>query len=157
MKKTPETTKKESLRLADRRLPLSSDIEENRDLMYSLLKTKGYTVEELHPVWAVVAKNSDARGTTVQLEIDPDGSNLDIVLLSDTTDEIGGGFPLGGSWACKSTVKLTAGNIIFGVERIESFFGVVHEDRDHMASNWDNVQKNLKFESFMRTRKETSC
>jgi len=153
MSLTKEENKKESLRLANHRVrkPLHEDIEDARDILYEMLENKGYTINRKHAVWAIVTKTT-ASPNAVQLEIEPEGSNLDIVLLSDYTDELGGGFPLGGSWACKSSVKLTAENVKFAVERIESFFGIVHEGREHMAQNWESVQRHLKFESFMETQ-----
>lgn len=156
MKATPEETMKESLRFADRRLPLDTKLEEAQHLLYRMLEEKGYTITRVHLAWAIVSKPAVDRKTVVQLEVDPDGSNLDIILLSDTTDDIEGGFPLGGSWACKSTVKLTYDNIRFACERIESFFGVVVAGNEHSASNWESVQRHLKFEEMVRENNKKS-
>lgn len=153
-----EDSKKESMRLANHRVrtPLSKEMEEARDLLYGILANKGYIVKQKHAVWAIITKATGSE-YAVQLEIEPEGSNLDIVLLSDSADELDINFPLGGSWACKSSVKLVAGNIRFAVERIESFFGVVHEGRDHMEQNWESVQKHLNFESFLRVREQENA
>jgi hypothetical protein len=150
---TTQETLKESNRLADRRLPLEKELEESQHLLYEMLEARGYTITKVHLVWAIVSKPVTHQGTQVQLEIDPEGSNLDIILLSDATKELGGGFPLGGSWACKSSVKLTYDNIRFAANRIEEFFGVINEGDQYAAQTWASVQSQLRYEESLRKQK----
>lgn len=105
--------------------------------MLETLTGRGYYVERLRADWAMVTKDD----TVVQLEVDNPGANLDIILLSRETGDYDIKFPLGGSWATKSSVKLTECNVNFGVARIEAFYGVVKEGDRYGAQVWEDVQR----------------
>lgn len=107
------------------------------DRITDTLQSKGYAVEKVMAGWVKVSKDE----TTVQLEVDNPGANLDIVLLSEETDQYDSAFPLGGSWATKSSVKVTEGNERFAVARVEAFFGTVAEGDDMNARVWETVQR----------------
>lgn len=120
---TPELTAdtmKESLRMSNR----ETITDEHKELWAKLsdeLERAGYTVETVTDRWFYVHSGEK----TLQLEIDPDGSNLDMVILGEYTASLGNGFPLGGSWAEKSTVKLVKGNLNFTLKRVELMFSKI--------------------------------
>lgn len=110
------------------------------DRITDTLTAKGYGVERLMEGWVKVTKGE----TTVQLEVDNPGANLDIVLLSEETEQYDTLFPLGGSWATSSCVKLTEGNERFAVARVEAFFGAVADGDEMNARVWETVQNRKK-------------
>lgn len=112
-----EDVMKESLRLSN----LFSVTGEQQELWAELsirLKNAGYGVKEVTERWFYVTSGDK----TLQLEIDPKGSNLDMVVLDYYTASLGNSFPLGGSWAETSSVKLIPGNLNFALKRIETMF-----------------------------------
>lgn len=132
---------KESMRLSDRRV-ITELLARNRGELYQKLMSAGYRVHVISDVWTQVSKSNDESKIIVQLEIDPEGSNLDMVLLLPT--ESRECFPLGGSWKTKSTTKLTDDNIDFSLRRIESFFGIVTENDNTGAYVYENVVRDIK-------------
>lgn len=112
-----ENTMKESLRLSNR----FSVTDEQKVLwaeLSELIVQAGYEVKEVTERWFYVTSGDK----TLQLEIEPEGSNLDMVILDDYTASLGNGFPMAGSWAEKSLVKLVPGNLNFALKRVKEMF-----------------------------------
>lgn len=132
------------------RRTLTTKQSEVRKQLISTLEKRGYSVEEIAGPWMKVTRPQTHPDYTVQLEVEPEGSNLDIVLLSDYTKALTSEFPLGGSFAISSTVKLTEDNVDFAADRIASFFGEINEEDVNTVRTWEYVQQNLRWEDQMR-------
>ena len=148
--KTFNKSRNDDMVAAERR-QLTKELLADRNSLESTLERRGFNVEILSPAWMQV-RYSGQPDSVVQLEIDPQGSNLDIVLLSDYTRALRSRFPLGGSFAISSSVKLLSDNIEFAANRIASFFGVIAPEDQHAVTNWKYVQSNLQWEKRMRER-----
>lgn len=113
---------KESLRLSNR-LDITEEHKHLWAELEKILEREAYTVQTVTERWFYVTSGDN----TLQLEIDPKGSNLDIVIIDEYTQSLGNGFPLGGSWAEKSCVKLVEGNLDFAKDRIAQMFAKAEE------------------------------
>lgn len=91
------------------------------DRLARKMTSRGYCLARNSHAWLIATHPSSER--TVQLEL-VNPSIVDLILLDEDTERVGGGFPLGGGWFTKDSAHLVDDNLDFIMNKVDTMFGL---------------------------------